>query len=133
MNKQTISINNKAKRKVPNLTSSNFIEPRTTAHNRIEPLALKSRCTFVDEPIPHCPMPQQPYTAFVTTLSAIAGGLGKALATKPIFASITLFSLGTVAVYAALSAAVGYLVKFVMDWLKERHIDKGRKARKWTK
>lgn len=78
-------------------------------------------------------MPQPPYTSVITTLAGLAGGLGKALAMKPLFASITLLSLGTVAVYAALSAATGYLVKFGMDYVKDRHLKAARKARRWTK
>jgi hypothetical protein len=78
-------------------------------------------------------MPQHHYTALITTLAGLAGGLGKALAMKPLFASITLFSLGTVAGYAALSAVVGYLVKYALDWVKERHLDSGRKTRRWKK
>jgi len=63
-------------------------------------------------------------TAIFTTLSAIAGGLGKALAIKPVLLSITAASMASVVAYAAASAAAGYVVKRVMDQVADRFFSK---------
>jgi hypothetical protein len=61
------------------------------------------------------PGSQSHYTSLFTTISGLIGGLGKAITYKPMLASITLSGLSTVATYAALSAMVGYVVKYGMD------------------
>ncbi|MFN7833513.1 MAG: hypothetical protein ACK5Q2_16155 [Bacteroidota bacterium] len=61
------------------------------------------------------PGTQSHYTSLFTTISGLIGGLGKAITYKPMLASITLTGLSTVATYAALSAMVGYVVKYGMD------------------
>jgi hypothetical protein len=61
------------------------------------------------------PGSQSHYTSLFTTISGLIGGLGKAITYKPMLASITLTGLSTVATYAALSAMVGYVVKYGMD------------------
>ena len=61
------------------------------------------------------PGSQSQYTSLFTTISGLIGGLGKAITYKPMLASITFSGLSTVATYAALSAMVGYVVKYGMD------------------
>ena len=58
---------------------------------------------------------QSHYTSLFTTISGLIGGLGKAITYKPILASITVSGITTVVTYAALSATVGYVVKYGMD------------------
>lgn len=53
------------------------------------------------------PGSQSHYTSLFTTISGLIGGLGKA--------SITVTGITTVVTYAALSATVGYVVKYGMD------------------
>ena len=66
------------------------------------------------------PGTQSHYTSLFTTLSGLVGGLGKALTYKPLLASVTLTGITTVVTYAALSASVGYVVKYGMDQVAVR-------------
>ena len=66
------------------------------------------------------PGTQSHYTSLFTTLSGLVGGLGKAITYKPLLASVTLTGITTVVTYAALSASVGYVVKFGMDQVAVR-------------
>ncbi len=61
------------------------------------------------------PGTQSHYTSLFTTISGLIGGLGKAITYKPLLGSIPLSGLTTVVTYAALSASVGYVVKYGMD------------------
>jgi len=61
------------------------------------------------------PGSQSHYTSLFTTISGLIGGLGKAITYKPGKASITVTGITTVVTYAALSATVGYVVKYGMD------------------
>ena len=55
------------------------------------------------------------HTALFTTVSGVVGGVGKAITAKPLLLAITLPGLSTVVIYAAASAAAGYVVKKIMD------------------
>ena len=55
------------------------------------------------------------HTGVFTTISAVAGGLGKLLFTKPLLLDVTVDGLITVMSYAGASAVVGYVVKIVLD------------------
>ena len=60
-------------------------------------------------------MPDPTHTALFTTVSGVVGGVGKAISAKPLLLAITLPGLSTVIVYAAASAAAGYVVKRILD------------------
>jgi hypothetical protein len=60
-------------------------------------------------------MPDPTHTALFTTVSGVVGGVGKAISAKPLLLAITLPGLSTVIIYAAASAAAGYVVKKIMD------------------
>jgi hypothetical protein len=60
-------------------------------------------------------MHENTHTGFFTTISAVAGGLGKLLITKPLVLNVTVNGLLTVMAYAAASAVVGYVVKIILD------------------
>lgn len=60
-------------------------------------------------------MPHHTHTALFTTASGVVGGVGKAISAKPLLLAITLPGLSTVIVYAAASAAAGYVVKRILD------------------
>lgn len=55
------------------------------------------------------------HTALFTTVSGVVGGVGKAISAKPLLLAITLPGLSTVVIYAAASAAAGYVVKRILD------------------
>jgi hypothetical protein len=55
------------------------------------------------------------HTALFTTVSGVVGGVGKAITAKPLLLAITLPGLSTVVIYAAASAAAGYVVKRILD------------------
>lgn len=55
------------------------------------------------------------HTALFTTVSGVVGGVGKAITAKPLLLAITFHGLTTVIIYAAASAAAGYVVKKIMD------------------
>jgi hypothetical protein len=55
------------------------------------------------------------HTALFTTVSGVVGGVGKAITAKPLLLAITLPGLSTVIIYAAASAAAGYVVKRILD------------------
>jgi len=75
-------------------------------------------------------MSQSHHTAIFTTIFGLIGGLGKAISQKAVLWGISLSGLGSVATYAALSAMVGYLVKYGMDYLTSRGgNDKGNDPR----
>ena len=61
-------------------------------------------------------MHEDTHTGVFTTVSAVAGGLGKLLVTKHLLLNININGLLTVSAYAAASAAVGYFVKLGLDW-----------------
>lgn len=60
-------------------------------------------------------MPHPSDTALFTTASGVLGGVGKAISAKPLLLAITLPGLTTVIIYAAASAAAGYVVKKLLD------------------
>ncbi len=60
-------------------------------------------------------MPHPTHTALFTTISGVIGGVGKAISAKSLLLAITLPGLTTVIIYAAASAAAGYVVKKIMD------------------
>ena len=60
-------------------------------------------------------MSEPTHTALFTTVSGVVGGVGKAISAKPLLLAITLPGLSTVVIYAAASAAAGYLVKRILD------------------
>ena len=60
-------------------------------------------------------MQHRTHTALFTTVSGVVGGVGKAISAKPLLLAITLPGLTTVIIYAAASAAAGYVVKKIMD------------------
>ena len=60
-------------------------------------------------------MQHHTHTALFTTISGVVGGVGKAISAKPLLLAITLPGLTTVIIYAAASAAAGYVVKKIMD------------------
>lgn len=62
-------------------------------------------------------MAQNQINSVVATTSGICGGVGKAISANLILLNITLQSVLEVAVYAAVSALVGYGVKKGIDWL----------------
>jgi hypothetical protein len=63
-------------------------------------------------------MSQNVHTSIITTVSGICGGVGKAISSKPILLDITLSGTFEVALYAAVSAVVGYGVKLLIDRIK---------------
>lgn len=60
-------------------------------------------------------MPHHTHTSIFTTVSGVVGGVGKAVTAKPLLMAITLPGLTTVVLYAAASAAAGYVVKKALD------------------
>jgi len=66
-----------------------------------------------------------------TVLSATIGGLTKAYTIGFVPASITLTQINEVAVYAAISATIGYSLKLLFDWIKiliKRKINNRKKS-----
>ena len=59
-------------------------------------------------------------TRYRLTVFGLIGGLGKAISQKAVLWGVTLSGMSSVATYAALSAMVGYLVKYGMDYLANR-------------
>ena len=68
-------------------------------------------------------MSQLSHTSIYTTASRVLAGVAKALAAKPILTEITLPGLSNVVIYAAASAAAGYIVKKSMDCVAKRLAD----------
>ncbi len=64
-------------------------------------------------------MSQEAQTAIFTTLSGVIGGITKAISAKPLLLAITFGGLSTVVIYAAASAAAGYVVKKLLDKLSK--------------
>jgi hypothetical protein len=62
-------------------------------------------------------MSQEAHTVIFTTLSGVIGGITKAVSAKPLLLAITFGGLSTVVIYAAASAAAGYVVKKLLDRL----------------
>ena len=62
-------------------------------------------------------MSQEAHTAIFTTISGVIGGITKAVSAKPLLLAITFGGLSTVVIYAAASAAAGYVVKKLLDRL----------------
>ena len=65
-------------------------------------------------------MPQHSHTSIFTTVSGVVGGVGKAITAKPLLMAVTLPGLSTVVLYAAASAAAGYVVKKALDSISEK-------------
>ena len=65
-------------------------------------------------------MPHHSHTAIFTTVSGVVGGVGKAISAKPLLLAITIPGLSTVIIYAAASAAAGYVVKKALDSISEK-------------
>jgi hypothetical protein len=65
-------------------------------------------------------MNQPQDTGAFTTISGMIGGVMKAITVKPVLMAISFGTLTNVMVYAAASAAVGYVVKKVLDHLADR-------------
>jgi hypothetical protein len=68
-------------------------------------------------------MSQHSHTSIFTTASGVLGGVTKAVTAKPILTEITLPGLSNVVIYAAASAAAGYIVKKSMDYVAKRLTD----------
>jgi hypothetical protein len=68
-------------------------------------------------------MSQYSHTSIFTTASGVLGGVTKAVTAKPILTEITLPGLSNVVIYAAASAAAGYIVKKSMDSVAKRLTD----------
>ena len=68
-------------------------------------------------------MSQHSHTSIFTTASGVLGGVAKAVTAKPILTEITLPGLSNVLIYAAASAAAGYIVKKSMDCVAKRLAD----------
>ena len=68
-------------------------------------------------------MSQHSHTSIFTTASGVLGGVAKAVTAKPILTEITLPGLSNVVIYAAASAAAGYIVKKSMDCVAKRLAD----------
>jgi hypothetical protein len=60
------------------------------------------------------------HRSFVITFSGLFGGMTKAISSGFIFCSISLPHVIEIAVYAAISALVGYMVKLGIDALRQR-------------
>jgi len=58
--------------------------------------------------------------SIITTFSGLIGGTTKALASGFTLMSITFYQLATVAIYAAVSALVGYFVKYLIDSIRNK-------------
>mgnify|MGYP006969291773 FL=1 len=65
-------------------------------------------------------MPHHSHTSIFTTVSGVVGGVGKAMTAKPLLMAVTLPGLSTVVLYAAASAAAGYVVKKALDSISEK-------------
>jgi hypothetical protein len=65
-------------------------------------------------------MSHHSHTSIFTTISAVVGGVGKVITTKPLLLTVTLPGLSTVVLYAAASAAAGYVVKKALDSISEK-------------
>ncbi|MCF8284649.1 MAG: hypothetical protein K9I48_06700 [Sphingobacteriales bacterium] len=65
-------------------------------------------------------MQHHTHTALFTTVSGVVGGVGKAISAKPLLLAITVPGLSTVIIYAAASAATGYVVKKILDSISVR-------------
>ncbi len=65
-------------------------------------------------------MPHHSHTSIFTTASGVVGGVGKAITAKPLLMAVTLPGLSTVVLYAAASAAAGYVVKKALDSISEK-------------
>jgi hypothetical protein len=64
-------------------------------------------------------MSQEAHTVIFTTISGVIGGITKAVSAKPLLLAITFGGLSTVVIYAAASAAAGYVVKKLLDRLSK--------------
>jgi hypothetical protein len=64
-------------------------------------------------------MAQEAHTVIFTTISGVIGGITKAVSAKPLLLAITFGGLSTVVIYAAASAAAGYIVKKLLDKLSK--------------
>jgi hypothetical protein len=62
-------------------------------------------------------MSQEAHTVIFTTISGVIGGITKAVSAKPLLLAITFGGLSNVVIYAAASAAAGYVVKKLLDRL----------------
>lgn len=57
---------------------------------------------------------------FTTTASGMLGGLSRAMSEQVSLATITFLGINDVAVYAVVSASVGYCVKVAMDFISQQ-------------
>ena len=62
--------------------------------------------------------------SLVATSSGMIGGVSKAITSKFTLSTITFSQVTEVAVYAAISAFVGYLVKLGVDTLRKKYFTK---------
>jgi len=60
-------------------------------------------------------MPQNQFNSIIATTSAVCGGVGKALSAHMVLLNISFQGITEVAIYAAVSALVGYGVKKGID------------------
>ncbi len=77
-------------------------------------------------------MSQLSYTSIFTTASGVLGRVAIAFTAKPILTEITFAGLSNVVIYAAASAAAGYIVKKSMDCNAKRladYINKQKESR----
>jgi uncharacterized membrane protein YjfL (UPF0719 family) len=63
----------------------------------------------------------QMHRSFVITFSGLFGGMTKAISSGFIFCSISLPHIVEIAVYAAISALVGYMVKLGIDSIRQKY------------
>lgn len=72
-----------------------------------------------------------PYESFqnsvITTSSGVVGGVTKAIASGFTLNSISIMQMLDVSIYAAVSAIVGYTVKYIIDSIRKRR--KERRSR----
>jgi hypothetical protein len=75
-------------------------------------------------------MSQEAHTVIFTTISGVIGGITKAVSAKPLLLAITFGGISTVVIYAAASAAAGYVVKKLLDRLSNevsKHFENRKK------
>jgi hypothetical protein len=65
-------------------------------------------------------IPHHSHTSIFTTVLGVVGGVDKAITAKPLLMVVTLPGLSTVVLYAAASAAAGYVVKKALDSISEK-------------
>ena len=63
--------------------------------------------------------------SIITTSSGVVGGVTKAIASGFTVNSVTIFQLADVSIYAAVSAIVGYTVKYIIDRIRKSKRERG--------